>query len=132
MKFVATVEKVAEEIGMAPFCSTLLNTVTLLHYAHLQTRSFAQHEALKFYSELEDQADGFIEMYQGLYGVIDDYPQVTVINKNDPVQLLKELYLLIEAAHTAKWMPSDRCLHNKLDEINGAVAQTLYKVINLK
>ena len=129
MKFKASVEQeVASKIDMPTFAAMLLNVPTQLHYQHLQTRSFAKHSALNFYSDLTDQADGFIEMYQGLYQVIDEYPAVGVDNIKDPVVTLQELHATIEASRAKAWFPQDRCLQNKIDEIQGAIAGTLYKL----
>lgn len=53
----------------------LFQARTAAHMAHLQTRSFAEHKALnEFYDEVVGLADSFAETYQGIFGIIEQYP----------------------------------------------------------
>ena len=53
------------------FLGMLFLARDVAHSAHLNTRSYAKHQALGgFYDEIIDLADKFAEMYQGKYGLI--------------------------------------------------------------
>jgi hypothetical protein len=52
---------------------------TSAHFAHLCTKSFAQHSALgDFYDAIASAADEYIECYMGVYGQleVDDFPYI--------------------------------------------------------
>ena len=53
------------------FIGTLFLARDVAHSVHLNTRSYAKHQALNgFYDEVVDLADKFAEAYQGKYGLI--------------------------------------------------------------
>lgn len=110
------------------FVAGLLNAVTVLHMMHLQTRSFAQHNALSFYEDLGDMADKFTEEYQGFYGLIQNYPTQPVTNVKEPVAFVTELHNMVETLRRAPGFPQDSCLQNTVDEIAGGIAKTMYKL----
>ena len=125
MKIIAQVEQTSP---VAEFANALLIGSYKLHLIHLQTRSFAQHSALSFYEDLAGMADEFIEQYQGLYNLITTYPQASVVNDKDPVVLLQSLHETIQRLRKQTGFPQDSCLQNKIDEIEGGIARTLYKL----
>ena len=54
------------------FIGRLFELRDAAHIEHLKTRSFAAHSALNgFYDEILDLADGFVESYQGKYGIVN-------------------------------------------------------------
>lgn len=59
----------------AEFIARAFAVRTAAHLAHLQSRSYAEHVALGgFYDPLVDLVDSYAEAYQGLFGLIEDYP----------------------------------------------------------
>ena len=53
------------------FIGRLFELRDAAHVEHLKTRSFAAHSALNtLYDDLLDLADGFVESYQGKYGIV--------------------------------------------------------------
>ena len=61
------------------FISTLMSARTQAHIFHLQTPSFAAHTALNgFYDEIVGTIDGLVESYQGKYGIIEGYSNLTL------------------------------------------------------
>lgn len=102
---------------------------TAAHLAHLRTRSYAQHKALdEFYHEIIEVTDAFIEAYQGVYGLLNDYPDVEDIEKEtDVIKMLKNLrkWVLTYREDCCKGQPE---LENLLDGITGLIDSTLYKL----
>ena len=104
---------------------------TAAHYAHFQTRSYARHVALgDFYDALLDAVDEFAEVYMGLKGRLESFPNASV-PAGQPVDFIRELIRWLEtnrgavaAGHTA--------LENIVDNITAIAARTLYKLENLR
>lgn len=100
------------------------------HLEHWNTKSYAQHVALgEFYDGIIDLIDGFVECYQGLYGLIG---KVKLVPTTD-----KLIDLLVE---DSEWMDKNRCeickdnktLESILDTIIELYLATIYKLENLK
>ena len=102
---------------------------TAAHIMHLKTRSFATHKALdEFYHEIIEVADAYIEAYQGVYGLITDYPDADEFEAvTDPIALMTKL---------RKWLVEYReecCkdqseLENLYDALIDLVDSTRYKL----
>lgn len=108
----------------------LFQARTAAHMAHLQTRSFAQHKALDdFYSGIVDLTDAFAETYQGIFGIIEEYPPCPM-----PTGVAADW---IDALR--QWLKKNRdaCCRNETpleniqDEIQALCASTVYKLRNL-
>lgn len=104
---------------------------TVTHVLHLKTKSYATHKALNdFYDAIVDLTDSFAETYQGINGIIDDYPARCTVSP-DAVAMLDDL---------ASWIDNNRekccgdhtCLQNIVDEIMTLIHTTLYKLKFLK
>lgn len=108
---------------MAPakFIGLLFQSRDIMHIAHLQTRSFAEHKALDgYYSSILNLTDSFTEKYFGRNGRVEfEIPQA----KNQDAQThLKELRAVMEAERDN--YSTD--LQNILDDMIGLVNETLY------
>lgn len=115
----------------AAFVEMLLHAGTNAHILHLKTTSYAQHKALgEFYEKIIDLADDFAEAYQGVYGLITDYPGDYKSPASDPVAELRTLGIKVK--NLRKKLPADTELQNLIDEIAGEIDQTLYKLRFLK
>ena len=109
----------------------LLHSVTNAHILHLQTKSFSEHMALEaFYTEIGDLADGFIEAYQGKYGLLQ-YPNVYT-PPSLPLPYLTYLKDELETLRRKPEFPQDSELQNDLDTIATLIDSTLYKLRFLK
>lgn len=109
------------------FVGQLLHAVTVAHIFHLRSQSYSQHMALgAFYEGLQDAVDEFAECYQGAYGLIDDYPQAVEIPAEEPAAWLDALSRFVQ--ETRKALPQDSELQNLIDEIQGLIDRTLYKL----
>lgn len=105
----------------------LFHARTAAHMAHLQTRSFAEHKALNdFYDEVVGLADSFAETYQGIFGLITDYPDCG-LPAGKPVQWLDGLRNWLEKNRDANCQ-GKTALENINDELMALCAQTVYKL----
>jgi hypothetical protein len=106
------------------------NARTSSHIAHLQTKSYAEHMALNaFYDDVIDATDEFAECYQGVFGVIDKYPELPCEHG-----ALKPIYSLRKwlAEHRSAVAAGQRELENLIDEISAVCDRAIYKLVNLK
>jgi hypothetical protein len=110
----------------ALFTLTLLHSATNAHLMHFKTKSFSQHMALgAYYDEIVDLVDGYVETYQGIYGLIEDYPNVYHSPK-DPVKYFESLQRFVKDARQD--LPSDSQLENLVDGIADLIDSTTYKL----
>lgn len=122
--------KTASNIGVV--FAKLFHMRDTAHYAHLRTKSYAQHKALNgFYDDVLDLADQLIETYQGQYG-LQKFEMMSVGSADiDIIKYLEDSAQFMTEAHSAL-EKKDTHLHNIIDEIVALLYQTLYKLKNLK
>ena len=103
------------------FIGALFHSRDVMHIAHLQTTSFAEHKALNaYYDGILDLTDKFVEVY---FGRVKRIPIVIPEAKvESAVEHLKGIQGMLD---------SDRGqftseLQNIIDEMTGLVNQTLY------
>ena len=97
---------------------------------HWQTSSFAEHEALgDFYEGFNSLMDKFIESYQGCYGriMMGCDMEVKPYTLDAPVAFLTDFKNCISGG-ARMLVLGNSALSNILDEINGLVEQTLYRL----
>lgn len=111
------------------FLGMLFLARDVTHSAHLNTRSFAKHQALgSFYDEIIDLADKFAEMYQGKYGLIGPVMLMSADKSNNVLEFLERQATEIE---DLRYKVADKdCtpLQNVIDEIAGLYYTTIYKL----
>lgn len=106
--------------------ATLLNSATVAHILHLQTRSYAKHKALEdLYDSLPEITDTLIESYQGKYGIAE-YPVQSVETPSDALDFVKGLRDYISTKRFA--IAKDSELQNITDEIVQLLDTTIYKL----
>lgn len=99
------------------------------HSAHLNTRSYAKHQALGgFYDGIIDLADKFAEMYQGKYGLIGPIALMSADKSNNVVEFLERQVTEIENARYKVVDKDCTPLQNVIDEIVGHYYTTIYKL----
>jgi hypothetical protein len=104
------------------FIGMLFQSRDLMHLAHLQTTSFAEHKALgSYYEDILELTDSFTEKY---FGRNKRLPIVIPESNSqaDPRSHLMSMQKTIEAE--TKNYPND--LQNIMDEMLGLVNETLY------
>lgn len=106
--------------------ATLLNSTTVAHILHLQTRSYAKHKALEdLYDTLPDLADSLIESYQSKYGIAE-YPVQSVETPTDALDFVKNLREYVNTNRYA--IAKDSELQNIVDEVVQLLDSTIYKL----
>ncbi len=112
---------------MSKFICYLLHVVKQAHILHLQTRSYAAHQALgEFYGELDGLADGLAESYQGKYGKL--IANISV-NEDIPTSPLEYIISVSEYIQVEReTLPQDSELQNEIDTIQNLLNSTAYKL----
>jgi len=109
------------------FIARMFQSRDITHLAHLSTNSYAKHKALNsYYNKLLDFIDGFIEAYQGLYGIVK--LEIPASANEEPIKHLEELHKYIDEN---KKVFTDSALLNQIDEVKTLIQSTLYKLKNL-
>ena len=113
--------------------SDLLESVTVLHKAHLKVTgegSYAAHKAMgEFYEEIGDLADGLIEGYQGLTeSLLDLGPGESPSFKTakECVSYLNSIYKKVDAVQAVCTYSE---INNDLDNVKSLINSTKYKLI---
>ncbi len=128
MKF--SVEKQSDPVMQFTMC--LLHSVTNAHILHLTTKSYAEHKALEdYYTEIGDLVDGFVEAFQGKYGLLHDFTADYAL-PGQPVAYMTYLKEEVETLRRSEKFPQDSELQNTVDEIAQLIDSTLYKLRFLK
>ena len=119
---------------VSKFFSKLFESRQVAHVFHLQVRgdngSYAAHVALDvYYNTVLGFIDELIEIYQGQYGIIENYDSITIddVSKKDKIQYFEELAKSIKEDRKCI-LEEDTHLHNIIDEIAALIYKTLYKL----
>ena len=115
---------------MNEFIATLFLARELAHRYHLATKSYSQHKALgKYYEEIIDLVDSYVEAYMGCYEQIKTFPSVYHLPK-DPLKYLESLKSFVNEANSD--LPKEQELVNIVAEIQQLIDSTIYKLKYLK
>ena len=115
--------------GCDQFLGMLFLARDVTHSAHLNTRSFAKHQALGgFYDDIIDLADKFAEMYQGKYGLIGPVALMSADKSSNVLEFLERQATEIENIRYKVVDKDCTPLQNVIDEIVGLNLQIIYKL----
>jgi hypothetical protein len=132
-KYTASVE--AQHKGADPVMDMvmcLLHSVTNAHILHFSTTSYSTHKALgNFYAEIGDLVDGFVEAFQGKYGLLTGYKSDYVV-PTDPLTYMTYLKDEVAKLRREPQFPQDSELQNEVDAIANLINSTIYKLRFLK
>lgn len=132
-KYTASIE--AQHKGADPVMDMvmcLLHSVTNAHILHFSTTSYSAHKALEnFYEEIGGLVDGFVEAFQGKYGLLTGYKSDYVV-PTDPLTYLVYLKAEVEKLRREPRFPQDSELQNEVDTIANLINSTIYKLRFLK
>lgn len=132
-KYTASVE--AQHKGADPVMDMvmcLLHSVTNAHILHFSTTSYSAHKALgNFYAEIGDLVDGFVEAFQGKYGLLTGYKSDYVV-PTDPLTYMNYLKDEVATLRREPQFPQDSELQNEVDTIANLINSTIYKLRFLK
>ena len=110
-----------------------MHSRTQAHIFHLQTPSFAEHKALNdYYDGIVDLVDGFVESYQGKYGVLNGYCGFNIMNytnKQQVIQYFEALCMYVEKNRQS--LPQDSYIQNQIDTFVELIESTKYKLSKL-
>lgn len=113
--------------------SQLLFSQTQVHIFHLQTKSFAEHNALQdYYEDIDDLVDTLVESYQGEFGIIENYKSFKVESYQDTDQVIAYFEMILNLVKEGRETIESTHLQNILDEIITLVTKTMYKLKFLK
>jgi hypothetical protein len=119
----------AQSDPVMQFVMCLLHSVTNAHILHFQSLSYSQHIALgTYYDEVSDLVDGFVEAFQGKYGLLTKYQSDYQLPDNNPVTYLTYLKEEVATLRRASGFPQDSELQNEVDTIANLINSTLYKL----
>lgn len=121
------------QLSVGKFLGLLMHSRNVIHIKHLQTKSFAEHNALdELYNALPTFIDSIIEDFQGRTGnIINDYMfPVEDFNKKNPLEYVKGIRAYIDTNRKVFGDYSE--IQNKLDELISQFNSTIYKLTNLK
>jgi hypothetical protein len=111
------------------FVQCLLHSVTNAHILHFQSLSYSQHMALGvYYDEVSDLVDGFVEAFQGKYGLLTNYKADYQLPDSNPVVYLTYLKDEVATLRRMPKFPQDSELQNEVDTIANLINSTLYKL----
>jgi hypothetical protein len=111
------------------FVQCLLHSVTNAHILHFQSLSYSQHMALgAYYDEVSNLVDGFVEAFQGKYGLLTNYKADYELPATEPVAYLTYLKDEVETLRRMQGFPQDSELQNEVDTIANLINSTLYKL----
>ena len=111
------------------FIGALFLARDVTHSAHLNTRSYAKHQALGgFYDAIIDLADKFAELYQGKYGLIGPVTLMSADKSNNVLEFLERQAKEIEDIRYKVVDKDCTPLQNVIDEIVGLYYTTIYKL----
>ena len=119
----------AQSDPVMQFVMCLLHSVTNAHILHFQSLSYSQHMALgTYYDEVSDLVDGFVEAFQGKYGLLTKYQSDYQLPDNNPVTYLTYLKDEVATLRRAPNFPQDSELQNEVDNIANLINTTFYKL----
>lgn len=111
----------------------LLHSINQVHIYHLQTKSFAEHEALKgYYETIVDLFDGLVESYQGKYGIIGKYECDGFDSYTSNEQVVKYFKGMVDKVENLRDSIKDSYIQNQIDGTIELMYSTIYKLVNLK
>jgi len=111
------------------FVQCLLHSVTNAHILHFQSLSYSQHMALgAYYDEVSELVDGFVEAFQGKYGLLTNYKADYELPDSNPVVYLTYLKDEVATLRRMPKFPQDSELQNEVDTIANLINSTLYKL----
>jgi hypothetical protein len=127
-------EILGEGSNPSKFFSKLFESREMAHIYHLQVNgemgSHAKHTALgDYYEGVLSFIDDIIEIWQGQYGIIEEYNVIDTseTKSKETIEYFNELARFIKEER--KCIPTeDTHLHNIIDEVVALVYKTLYKL----
>lgn len=126
------VNQIKSEFSVNIFLNKLftLRQVAVLYHLNISGEgSYSKHKASNsLYENLSDKIDGFIESYQGKYGIIKNLTVDKAVLDKDFLQYLIEITKYTESCQSKF---KETWLQNQVDEITTILYTSIYKLKNL-
>jgi len=111
----------------------ILHSRNQAHVFHLQTQSFAEHNALNnYYDGVVDLFDGIIESYQGKYGIIKNFKTFKIEQYKNCKKTISYFEKLLDIIDENRESIEDTYIQNQIDTIQELINSTIYKLKFLK
>jgi hypothetical protein len=117
------------------FFSKIFEARQMAHVYHLQVKgdmgSHAAHTALnEYYDGLLEFLDELIEVYQGQYGIIENYEMIDTkdTNSKDKIEYFLEFLKFIKDTKKSTFSDEDTHIHNIIDEVVALTYKLIYKL----
>lgn len=117
------------------FFSKIFEARQMAHVYHLQVKgdmgSHAAHTALnEYYDGLLEFLDELIEVYQGQYGIVENYEMIDTkdTNSKDKIEYFLEFVKFIKDTRKTTFSDEDTHLHNIIDEVVALTYKLIYKL----
>ena len=117
------------------FFSKIFEARQMAHVYHLQVKgdmgSHAAHTALnEYYEGLLEFLDELIEVYQGQYGIVENYEMIDTkdTNTKDKIEYFLEIVKFIKETRKTTFSDEDTHLHNIIDEVVALTYKLIYKL----
>jgi hypothetical protein len=125
-----------EDDGNEDFCEMVCNILhsrNQAHVFHLQTQSFAEHNALNnYYDGVVDLFDGIIESYQGKYGIIKNFKTFKIEQYKNCKKTISYFEKLLDIIDENRESIEDTYIQNQIDTVQELINLTIYKLKFLK
>jgi hypothetical protein len=122
-----------ENNSFTQLVSKLLHSRNQVHIFHLQTKSFAEHNALNdYYDGVLDLFDSLIESYQGKHGIISNYKCDGFEDYKSGEQVINYLKGLDKDIDSLRKSIKESFLQNQIDTVQELIYSTLYELRFLK
>jgi hypothetical protein len=125
-----------EDDGNEDFCEMVCNILhsrNQAHVFHLQTQSFAEHNALNnYYDGVVDLFDGIIESYQGKYGIIKNFKTFKIEQYKNCKKTISYFEKLLDIIDKNRESIEDSYIQNQIDTVQELINSTIYKLKFLK
>ena len=121
--------------GASKFFSKLFESREMAHVYHLSVKgdmgSYAAHVALgAYYDGILDFIDDLIEIYQGQYGLVENFDIIDTSStkSQEPIDYFEELVTFVKSSRNTCLSAEDTHLQNIVDEVIALIYKTLYKL----
>jgi len=110
------------------FFNKILESREKAQIFHWMIKSNEVHLSMEsYYTQVIEELDLLIEVYQGKYGVIDGYGIVKENKETEPIKYFEDLASFLEKERNCI-KQTDTFLHNIIDEIIALTYKTLFKL----
>jgi len=111
----------------------ILHSRNQAHIFHLQTQSYAEHNALNdYYDGVLGLFDGIVESYQGKYGIIKSYKTFKIEQYKNCKKTISYFERLLDDIDNLRESVEDSYIQNQIDTVQELINSTLYKLKFLK